>query len=302
MGLYLLIADDGGNGQGQKWHYGSNTSWEPVIPDYMNGGANVLFLAFVNPSLMPALPPAMAHIGKNHASGQKVIASIGGQAYSASAGADMWPWLQSKDAAEAMAVEVAKWPQQYGMDGVDLDIEDGIGGLPTTGPMVMAFVAKLRSIAPGMIITQPVYGYPGVKEENYVVNTGFAKNSTASVDSIGIMTYSGTGSLGYVRNYADPSSQYSGFPITSAVPSNKILVGASGGASGSTIQALAEAVKSKNLGGIMVWYSSVNDKATGKPGNQYGGGSMDSSNKATTADWAQALATMEGTGEVSILV
>lgn len=302
MGLYLLIADDGGNGQGQKWHYGSNTTWEPVIPDYMNGGANVLFLAFVNPSLMPALPPAMVHIGKNHLSSQKVIASIGGQAYSAKAGADMWPWLQSKDAAEAMAVEVAKWPEQYGIDGVDIDIEDGIGSLATTGPMVMAFVAKLRAVAPGMIITQPVYGYPGVKEENYVVNTGFAKNSTASVDSIGIMTYSGTGSLNYVRNYADPKSQYSGFPITSTVPSNKILVGACGCATGSTIQTLAKAVKDKNLGGIMVWYSSVNDKATGKPGNQYGGGSMDSSNKATKADWAQALATMEGKDEFTIQI
>lgn len=294
MGLYLLIADDGGNGQGQKWHYGSNTTWEPVLPEYMNAGANVLFLAFVNPSKMPALPPAMAYIGKNHLSSQKVIASIGGQAYSAKADAEMWPWLQSKDAAEAMAVEVAKWPEQYGIDGIDIDIEDGIGSSKTTGPMVMAFVAKLRTVAPDMIITQPVYGYPGVNEENYVVNHAFAKNATASIDSIGIMTYSGTGSLNYVRNYADPKSQYQGFPITSAVPSNKILVGACGCATGQTIQALAEAVKSRNLGGIMVWYSSVNDKATGKPGNQYGGGNMDSSNKATTADWAKALATMEG--------
>lgn len=302
MGLYLLIADDGGNGQGQKWHYGSNTSWEPVLPDYMNGGANVLFLAFVNPSLMPALPPAMAHIGKNHAPGQKVIASIGGQAYSAKAGADMWPWLQSKEAAEAMAVEVAKWPEQYGMDGVDIDIEDGVGSSEATGPMVMAFVAKLNAVAPKMIVTHPVYGYPGVKEENYAVNTAFAKNATSRVDAVGIMTYSGTGSLNYVRNYANPKSQYQGFPIKSAVPSNQILVGACGCATGGTIQTLAQAVKKQNLGGIMVWYSSVNDKATGKPGNQYGGGSMDSSNKATKADWAQALATMEGKGDDLIQV
>lgn len=301
MGLYLLIADDGGNGQGQKWHYGSNTTWEPVIPDYMNKGANVLFLAFVNPSLMPALPPAMAHIGKNKLSSQKVVASIGGQAYSASAGADMWPWLQSKAAAEAMAVEVAKWPAQYGMDGVDIDIEDGIGSSAATGPMVMAFAAKLRSIAPDMIITQPVYGYPGVKEENYVVNSAFAKNSTVRVDSIGIMAYSGTGSLSYVKNYATPPT-YAGAPITSAVPKNKILLGACGCASGGDLQTLAAAVKSQDLGGIMVWYSSVNDKATGKPGNQYGGGNMDSSNKATTADWAKALATMEGKGTESVIV
>lgn len=259
----------------------------------MNKGANVLFLAFVNPSLMPALPPAMERIGKNKLSTQKVIASIGGQAYSASAGADMWPWLQSKDAAEAMAVEVAKWPEQYGMDGVDVDIEDGIGSSPATGPMVMAFVSKLRSVAPDMIITQPVYGYPGVKEENYVVNTAFAKNSTAAVDAIGIMAYSGTGSLSFVKNYVDPPS-YAGAPIQSPVPKNKILVGACGCATDGDMQALAEAVKDQDLGGIMVWYSSVNDKATGKPGNQYGGGNMDSSNKGTTAGWAKALATMTG--------
>lgn len=293
MGFYLLITDDSDNG------YGSNTLWEPVIPDYMNSGANVLFLAFVNPSLMPALPAAMAHIGKNKLSSQKVIASIGGQAYSASAGADMWPWLQSKEAAEAMAVEVAKWPTQYGMDGVDIDIEDGIGSSEATGPMVMAFVAKLRSVAPNMIITQPVYGYPGVKEENYVVNSAFAKNATVAVDSIGIMAYSGVGSLSYVRNYANPPT-YSGAPITSLVPKSKILVGACGCASGGDLQALAEGVKSQGLGGIMVWYSSVNDKATGKPGIQYGGGSMDSSNKPNTADWAKALATMQGKSELAI--
>jgi len=268
----------------------------------MNAGANVLFLAFVNPSLMPALPPAIAHIGKNKLSSQKVIASIGGQAYSASAGAGMWPWLQSKEAAEAMAIEVAQWPSQYGMDGVDLDLEDGIGSSEATGPMVMAFVNKLRTIAPDMIITHPVYGYPGVKEENYVVNTAYADNSSKPVNAIGIMTYSGTGSLNYVRNYADPKSQYQGFPITSAVPYNQILVGACGCADGSTIQALATAVKEKNLGGIMVWYSSVIDKATGKPGNQYGGGSMDSSNKGSTADWAKALATMQGHVASTVIV
>lgn len=301
MGLYLLIADDGDDGQGTKWHYGSETEWEPEIPDYMNRGANVLFLAFVNPSKMPALPPAMAHIGKNKLSSQKVVASVGGQAYSASTGADMWPWLQSKDAAEAMAIEVAKWQSQYGIDGIDIDIEDGIGSSPATGPMVMAFVTKLRSIAPGMIITQPVYGYPGVKEENYVVNQAFAKNATARVDSIGIMAYSGTGSLSYVKNYANPPS-YQGAPITSPVPKSKILVGACGCASAGDIQTLADGVHRQDLGGIMVWYSSVNDKATGKPGNQYGGGSMDSSNKGTKADWEKALATMLGKGEDAVIV
>lgn len=301
MGLYLLIADDGDDGQGTKWHYGSTTEWEPVIPDYMNEGANVLFLAFVNPSLMPALPPAMAHIGMNKLSTQKVVASIGGQAYSASAGADMWPWLQSKDTAEAMAVQVAQWPSQYGIDGIDIDIEDGIGSSETTGPMVMAFITKLRSIAPDMIITQPVYGYPGVKEENYVVNECFAKDAPVTVDSIGIMAYSGTGSLSYVKNYANPPT-YQGAPITSPVPKKNILLGACGCASGGDLTTLATAVHNQDLGGIMVWYSSVNDKATGKPGNQYGGGNMDSSNKGTKAEWAKALAIMQGTDKLAVSV
>merc|ERR1719213_180239 len=125
------------------------------------------------------------------------------------------------------------------MDGIDIDIEDGIGSSETTGPMVMAFITKLRSIAPDMIVTQPVYGYPGVKEENYVVNQAFAQDATVKVDSIGIMAYSGTGSLSYVKNYADPPT-YAGAPIQSPVPKSNILVGACGCASAGDLQTLAE--------------------------------------------------------------
>ena len=35
--------------------------------------------------------------------------------------------LTSSSAAEAMAVEVAKWPSLFGCDGIDLDIENGAG-------------------------------------------------------------------------------------------------------------------------------------------------------------------------------
>jgi hypothetical protein len=38
-----------------------------------------------------------------------------------------WKWLTSKEAAEAMATEVATWPDKYGCDGIDLDIEEGAG-------------------------------------------------------------------------------------------------------------------------------------------------------------------------------
>jgi hypothetical protein len=35
--------------------------------------------------------------------------------------------LTSKDAAEAMAVKVAEWPEKYNCDGIDIDLEDGAG-------------------------------------------------------------------------------------------------------------------------------------------------------------------------------
>merc|ERR1712137_76496 len=113
VGLYLLIADD-------DWPYKSETEWVPQLPDYM-GGVNVLFLAFVHPAKMPALPPAMQYVAQHRPDGaQKVIASIGGQAYSDSAA---WPWLDSVAAAEAMAAEVVQWKTKYGIDGVDLGAE-----------------------------------------------------------------------------------------------------------------------------------------------------------------------------------
>ena len=39
-----------------------------------------------------------------------------------------WDWLTSRDKAEAMAVKVARWRDDYGIDGIDLDLEEGAGG------------------------------------------------------------------------------------------------------------------------------------------------------------------------------
>lgn len=90
----------------------SETVWEPVLPDYMYaGGVNVLWLAFVHPAKMPALPPAMQHVSLNRPNGTLVIPSVGGEAYSDSA---QWPWLASIAAAEAMAAEVVQWKAKYG--------------------------------------------------------------------------------------------------------------------------------------------------------------------------------------------
>jgi len=253
------------------------------------GGPNVLWLAFVNPSKMPALPPAMQYIGQHRpVPSQKVIASVGGEAYSDSA---QWPWLVSDAAAEAMAAEVVQWKTKYGIDGIDLDIE---GRQP--GPTALTFAKKLKELDPHFIITQPVFGSPQITEENYMVNQCFAKNATSSVDKIGIMVYEGTGSLQYLNNYLHGSTSWQGAPIKVDVPPQYVMVGAGGQAGASTIEALAKAAHDQNLGGIMVWYASVIDSATGKVGNQYSGGSMDASiqSAATKATWKKALDIMNG--------
>ena len=75
---------------------------------------------------------------------------LGGYAYSSKI--KPWPWLESKSAAEAMAERVAKWPEEYGIDGIDLDLEDGAGDTPKAGPNMIHFVRRLRQLQPKMII------------------------------------------------------------------------------------------------------------------------------------------------------
>merc|ERR1712071_70780 len=87
-----------------------------------------------------------------------------------------------------------------------------------------------------------------------------------------------------------------GFPIHVDVPSKQIMLGAGGQAGAGTITTLAQAAKDQDLSGIMVWYSSVIDTATGKVGNQYSGGSMDSSIQGaeSKAAWEKACEIMLG--------
>ena len=100
----------------------------------------------MNPEKMPALPPAMGYIGQHRPPGTKVIASVGGEAYSDSA---KWPWLDSVEAAEAMAAEVVQWKHKFGIDGIDLDIE---GNQP--GDTAFAFAQKLKALDSTFIVTQ----------------------------------------------------------------------------------------------------------------------------------------------------
>ncbi len=87
---------------------------------------------------------------------------LGGYGYSNNPGYTSWPWLQSASAAEAMAATVATWPSLYGIDGIDLDIEQGAGDQPTAGQNLVVFINKLRSLVPSIFIGQPTYGYPQV--------------------------------------------------------------------------------------------------------------------------------------------
>jgi len=294
VGLYLLVTDDG-----KTSPYKSETQWVPQLPDYMTGGGvNVLWLAFLTPAKMPAVPAAMVSISRNRPNGSVVILSVGGEAYS-EGGQWTWPWLASVEAAEAMAAEVVQWKTKYGIDGIDLDIEG-----KQSSENSYAFAKKIKELDPTFIVTQPVFGSPQVNEENYMVNQCFAKGVKSSVDAIGIMVYESTGSLQYVKGYVNGTKQWQGFPIHVDVPPQRVLLGAGGQTSAADIETLAKAAHAQNLGGIMVWFASVLDSATGKHGNQYGGGAMDSSIQSADqkAAWKTASDIMHGRSTTNVIV
>ena len=102
-----------------------------------------------------------------------IMFAIGGYSYSLHP--NPWTWLTSKQAAEEMAAKVAAWPEMYGCDGIDLDLEEGAGARREAGPNMIHFIRKIREIRkaaglPRMIISQPTYGYPQVKLKQHIVN------------------------------------------------------------------------------------------------------------------------------------
>merc|ERR1711908_76022 len=91
--------------------------------------------------------------------------------------------------------------------------------------------------------TQPVFGSPQVKEENYAVNTVFGDGGDPkTIDSIGIMVYEGTGSLQYVKDYTKGKEQWQGFPIKVDVPPSKVVLGAGGQSAAATQAEWAKAL------------------------------------------------------------
>jgi hypothetical protein len=258
MGLYVLLADDSEEG------FESNADWEPELFEWQQVGSNVLFFTFIHPDTMD-VPPSFQKLAASRGTDQPgavpkdtvIMFAIGGYAYSLKP--NPWHWLTSKEAAEKMAEKVAKWPEQYGCDGIDLDLEEGAGARREAGPNMIHFIRRVKELAPNMIVSQPVYGYPQVQAESDVINASWDTegNHQGLADSIGLMVYEGTQALNYVKNYANGAGQWQGFPIKVSAPTNTILLGAKGSSSSNTITQLAKAAVDQDLLGIMVWYASV---------------------------------------------
>jgi len=290
QGFYCLLADDSVTG------YTSSDNWQPALYDYQTTGANVLWFTFINPQNM-TVPPAFANLAKCRGqsgcptSSQKIIFSIGGEGYSNSD----WPWLASQSAAASMAQNVAQWPSKYGCDGIDIDLESPAGDSSAAASNAVYFVQQLRAANPNIIITVPVYGYPQVPAEISLVNAAFTPSGTSNglADSIGIMVYQDLNSLNYVKDYANATNQWYGFPITSDVPTQNLIVGIQGTAAASTIQSMANAVAQQNLGGVMVWFASVWDDTHNQKAFTYSSPDDASSVQDTTGSaWQSALNSM----------
>jgi len=304
LGIYVLLADDT-DAKG----YDSNKDWQPQLYPYQQNGSDILFFTFINPDDMPSVPPAFSNLAKTRGTsadgavptGTTILFAIGGQAYSVKP--NPWKFLESEDAAIAMAESVAKWDTQYGCDGIDLDIETGAGSQSKAAKYLPVFVAKIKELNPNFIVTQPVFGSPSsVKAANTVLEAGFNRTiadgispySYGSIARVGIMVYSGDGAYDYVDNYANGCSHHCTMwwcPLAACVSTNQIFLGAGGGSPSGTIDLLVQDVFKGDLGGIMVWYASVLDRDTGAPAVVYGP-AMDASNAMNSAyqyKWADAL-------------
>jgi len=258
LGMYILLADD------TEDDFHDDADWEPLLYPYQQEGANVLFFTFINPETMevPLSFKKLAASRGTNAEGAVpadtvIMFAIGGYAYSLHP--NPWEWLTSRDKAEAMAVEVAKWKDLYGIDGIDLDIEEGAGSQGAAGPNMVHFIRKLKQLQPDWLVSQPTYGYPQIAAEIDVINASWnvGGSSNGLADTIGLMVYEGTQALQYVKNFAEGSSQWEGFPIKVDVPKPDILLGCKGSSSSGTIDTLAKESVKQDLLGIMVWFCSV---------------------------------------------
>ena len=92
--------------------------WSPQLYSWQQEGANVLFFTFINPDSM-IVPNSFVNLAASRGTNAEgavpqdtmIIFAIGGIQYSTDY--NPWHWLTSKEAAEAMAIEVATWPDKY---------------------------------------------------------------------------------------------------------------------------------------------------------------------------------------------
>merc|ERR1712106_564962 len=269
LGLYILLADDSEEG------FESDADWNPELFDWQQEASNVLFFTFIHPDTME-IPLSYQKLAATRGTGLPgsvpastiIMFAIGGYAYSIKP--SPWHWLLTREAAEAMAVKVAEWPEKYGCDGIDLDLEEGAGSKKNAGPNMIHFIRKLKQLKPNIIVSQPTYGWPQVQAEIDVINASWDSNGKSKnlADSIGLMVYQGTQSLNYVKNF-DTSKRWQGHPMSASTPNNAILLGAKGVTSSSDITQLAQASVKDDLLGIMVWYASVKNGFQYKQAEQW---------------------------------
>jgi chitinase len=298
LGHYLLIADDG-------TEYNSNRDWQPMLHPYQKSGSNLLYLFTINATQMPKLPPAFINLAKTRGTGKPgsvpkgttIIAALGGETYSQKT--EWWKFLTgSASDARAMGKKIAEW-KKYGIDGIDLDIEQGIGDVDV-GANIVEMIKGIKGKEPTFIITNPKDGYPSCKATNYLVNHAWDAQSKplGILDRVSVMYYTCEESLNYVKNYASDPKPYQGFPITVPVPTNNIIVGIGGADNADCITGLAVEIKSRDLGGMMVWFSSVIDAATNATAITYTNQYDSAVAKAST--WADALKILQSTEAVLV--
>ena len=111
LGIYITLADDTEDG------FHTDADWDVKLYPYQQTGANVLFFTFVNPETMK-VPKAFEKLAATRGTDVEgavpkdtlILFAIGGYSYSQHP--NPWQWLTSREAAEAMAVEVATWPDK----------------------------------------------------------------------------------------------------------------------------------------------------------------------------------------------
>jgi hypothetical protein len=89
---------------------------------------------------------------------------------------------------------VAKWQDDYQIDGIDLDIEGDAGEQSAGGPNMVHFIRKLKALKPGLLVSQPAYESTGPLVSDAVINASWNVDGTSNglADIVGIMYYEGT--------------------------------------------------------------------------------------------------------------